>query len=75
MTQALLAAFGLTALWLAYSASPRARRWSPVAGLLSQPFWIAFAWTSDAWGLLALAAAYTAVYLVGAIKLWKGATL
>lgn len=67
MIQLLLAVFGLTALWMAYSPSPRARRWSPFVGLLSQPAWIAYAVDADAWGLLLLSAAYTAVYARGAI--------
>lgn len=66
MTQFLLAAFGLTALWMATGNSLPARRWAPVVGLLGQPFWMVFAIEARAWGLLALSGAYTAVYLRGA---------
>ena len=48
-----------------------ARRWAPVVGLCGQPFWIAFALQSSAWGLLALSLAYSAVYVRGAWVQWR----
>lgn len=71
ITQVLLAFFGLTALWMATGHNLHARRWAPIVGLCGQPFWIAFALTVDAWGLLVLALAYTAVYLRAAWVQWR----
>ena len=73
MIQLALAVFGLTALWLAMGRSERGRRWAPVIGLAGQPFWIAFAWSVGAWGLLTLSLAYTAVYARGAWVQWRPA--
>ena len=71
MIQIALAFFGLSALWMATGRNERARRWAPVVGLCGQPFWIAFALQSSAWGLLALSLAYSAVYARGAWVQWR----
>jgi multisubunit Na+/H+ antiporter MnhB subunit len=71
MTQAALAFFGLTALWLAMGTSARGRRWAPVLGLMGQPWWLLHAWSTSAWGLLVLSLAYTAVYARGAWVQWR----
>lgn len=70
MIQIGLAAFGLSALWMAMSNSPQSRRWAPIVGLAGQPFWVAFSVQSSAWGLLALSLAYSAVYAMGAYNQW-----
>jgi hypothetical protein len=75
MTDALvqlgIAAFGLTALWMAMGHNPTHRKWAPVIGLAGQAFWTAFAWQTKAWGLAALVVAYTAVYARGAWVQWR----
>ena len=71
MIQLALAAFGLTALFMAMGHNARARRWAPLVGLCGQPFWVAFAIEADAWGLLALSTAYSIVYAHGAWVQWK----
>lgn len=73
LTQLALAVFGLTAMWLAMGKSAAGRRWAPIIGLAGQPFWIAFAITSSAWGLLALSLAYSAVYVRGICLQWRAA--
>lgn len=73
ITQFALAFFGLTAMWLAMGNSARGRRWAPLVGLAGQPFWLAFAIGTDAWGLLALSLAYSAVYARGAWVQWRPA--
>lgn len=75
MNQLALAAFGLTALAMAMSHNPRARRWAPIIGLCGQPFWVLFALQADAWGLLALSTAYSLVYAHGAWAQWRGANV
>lgn len=67
MIQFALAFFGLSALWMATGSNPTARKWAPIVGLYGQPFWIAHAMTTEAWGLLVLSLAYTVVYLRGAL--------
>lgn len=71
MIQFALAFFGLLALSMGLGNNARARRWAPVVGLMGQPFWIAFAWDSQAWGLGAMALAYTLVYARGAWVQWR----
>ena len=71
MIQIALAFFGLTAMFMAMGNNASARRWAPVVGLCGQPFWIAFALQSSAWGLLALSLAYSAVYVRGAWVQWR----
>ena len=71
MIQFALAFFGLTALWMAMGHNEQARRWAPVVGLAGQPFWLWFALAADAWGLLALSLAYSAVYAHGAWMQFK----
>lgn len=71
LVQFALAAFGLTALWLAMGTGARGRRWAPLAGLCGQPFWMVYAVQSKGWGLLALACVYSAVYMRGAWLQWR----
>ena len=73
MIQLALALFGLSALYMATGTNLRARRWAPVVGLCGQPFWVVFAVQADAWGLLALSLAYSAVYVRGAWVQWRRA--
>lgn len=70
MTQLLIALFGLSSIWLAMGNNPAGRRWAPIIGLAGQPFWFAFAIDAGAWGLLALVAAYSVVYLRGIYVQW-----
>jgi hypothetical protein len=69
--QLALAFFGLSAMWMALGKSTRARRWAPIVGLCGQPFWMVFAVQAEAWGLLVLSFAYSAVYLRGAWVQWR----
>lgn len=71
MIQLALAVFGLTAMFMAMGNNPRARRWAPIVGICGQPFWMIFAVSTSAWGLLALSAAYTAVYIRGIWLQWR----
>lgn len=84
MIQLALAFFGLTALFLATGTSANGRRWASVVGLCGQPFWLWFAYSASAWGLLALSVAYSAVYARGIwiqfsgqsqVKTWIGRIL
>lgn len=58
----LLAAVGLTGLWLA--GSGRAAGW--MVGVAAQMLWIAYAFATHQWGFIVTALAYAVVYLRGA---------
>ncbi len=51
IVQAAIFVFGMSAIWLANDPRPRMRRWGCVMGLIAQPFWYYFAFTTDAWGV------------------------
>jgi len=72
MTQLFIALFGLSSIWMAMGHNTTARKWAPIVGLCGQPFWFSFALDAGAWGLLVLVAAYTLVYLRGALIQWGG---
>ena len=68
---ALLALFGLTALWMATGRSERARRWAPVVGMFGHLACLWFAsGEPDLW-LSALSLAYTVVYARAAWVQWR----
>lgn len=73
MTQLFIALFGLTALTMALSQNARARKWAPLVGLASQPFWFAATIPTEQYGMVALCVAYTAVYLRAAWVNWRPA--
>lgn len=68
-----MAVFGLTAMWMAMGHSARLRRWAPIVGLAGQPFWAAYAWDTQGWGLAILVIAYSGVYIRGAWLQWRPA--
>ena len=68
-----MAAFGLTAMYLAMGNHPAGRKWAPVIGLAGQPFWAYFAWQTQGWGLAVLVVAYSAVYIRGIFLQWRPA--
>lgn len=65
-----LAFFGLLSVYLAQGNSERGRWLSPLVGLMGQPFWLVFAWSSGAWGLFVVSVAFTLVYLRGLWIRW-----
>jgi len=71
VTQIFIALFGLGAIWMALDPDKRLHKWAPLVGLAGQPFWAAFAWETQGWGLAALVVAYTAVYARGAWVQWE----
>lgn len=65
LLQAVLAICGLSALWMATGTNPVLRKWSCAVGLLGQPAWMAYAWSTQGWGLMVLSVIYTLVYIRG----------
>jgi hypothetical protein len=70
MIQTALAVFGLTSLWFAMGNNPRLRKWAPIVGLASQPFWFMATIPTQQWGMVALCCAYTVAYARGAYVQW-----
>lgn len=66
-----MAGFGLTGLWMAMGNHPVRRKWAPVVGLGSEVFWTMHALQTRSWGIGVLVVAYTAVYLYGTVVQWR----
>lgn len=62
--------FGLTAVWLVNDPRPALRRWGPVSGLVSQPFWFYATITGHQWGIFAAAIVYTYLWARGFYYQW-----
>lgn len=74
-TQIGIAICGVTAFWLSQDRRISWRRWSPIFGLGSQPFWIAETLDAHQWGILALTLVYTLSWMRGLRSYWfSGAT-
>lgn len=63
--QLAIAVFGVTAVFLSQDGRARWRRWAPVFGLCSQPFWFYATWKAEQWGVFALSFLYTASWVRG----------
>lgn len=70
MIQLFIALFGLTSIWMAMGHNTTGRKLAPIIGLAGQPFWLAFALDTAAWGLLLLVGAYTVAYCRGILVQW-----
>lgn len=68
--QAAIAGLGLTAVALSQARHERARRWAPIFGLASQPFWLYATWSVWQPGMFALCCAYTFVWSAGFWRQW-----
>ncbi|MBU7436495.1 hypothetical protein [Paraburkholderia fungorum] len=61
---------GVTAVFLSQDPRSSRRRWSPVFGLIAQPFWFYTTWKSHQWGIFALSFFYTFSWARGFIAHW-----
>lgn len=68
--QLVLAITGVTAAWLSQDRREAHRKWSSVAGLISQPFWFWSAWKAQQGGIFLLCFVYTACWLRGFYYSW-----
>jgi len=64
-----VALIGFASIYSALHASASVRRFAPILGLVGQPFWFYVTITAGQWGMVALCAAYTVVYVR---SLWAG---
>lgn len=70
MDQIAIAVFGLSAIWMSQAPSDRSRKWAPVLGLCSQPFWFYATFTAEQWGILILSVFYTLAWMRGIKNHW-----
>jgi hypothetical protein len=68
--QLAIACTGVTAVWLSQDKRDHWRKWSPVFGLMSQPFWFYAAWTAEQWGIFALCFLYMLSWMRGFKAYW-----
>lgn len=69
-SQLFITLFSLSGVGLSMSHSPLARRWSPVLGLLSQPFWLYTTWHGHQWGIFTVSFVYGGIYAWGFWNHW-----
>lgn len=62
--------FSLTAVAMSQHRRGDIRRWAPVFGLISQPFWFSMAYTNALWGVFAISFVYTAIWMRGFYNAW-----
>lgn len=70
ISQIAIFVLGPLAVLLANDARPLWRRWAPVVGLLSQPFWFYATYCAHQWGIFAVAFLYTAAWARGFYYGW-----
>lgn len=63
-------ALGITAITCTNMRSPKIRRWAPIAGLISEPFWLYTAIKHTQWGIAAMAFIYMAMWGYGVYIHW-----
>lgn len=68
-----LFSFTMAAVWLSQTRSLAWRRWSPVVGILAQPFWYVVAFQAGQWALVAITTFYFGCYVYGFWNLWRRA--
>lgn len=71
MAQAIICVFGILAMWLVTSRSPRFRMYGCVAGLVAQPAWLYTTYSHEQWGIFAMSFLYTASWLRGLANNWR----
>ncbi|WP_289101030.1 hypothetical protein [uncultured Marinobacter sp.] len=68
--QIAIAVFGLTAIWLSQAPSEAHRKWAPVLGLMSQPFWFYATLAAEQYGIFVLTLFYTLAWCRGIKNHW-----
>lgn len=70
LDQYILGLLGVTAILMSQNADEKCRKWAPVFGLLSQPFFFYTAWIHGQWGLFGLSVFYTMAWAKGFHTYW-----
>ena len=68
--QFFIALCGVTSVYLSQDERYAYRRWACIAGLISQPFWLAAAWKADQYGIMFLAFVYAIGWMRGINTYW-----
>lgn len=68
--QIAIAVLGVSAAFMSQSPNVQARRWAPMLGLSSQPFWFYSSFVAEQWGIFALCFFYTAAWIRGVRTYW-----
>jgi len=68
--QIMIVITGISAIWLTQHDLPNVRRWAPVLGLLSQPFWFAVTLGAGQYGMFLISLVYTYVWFAGFAAQW-----
>jgi hypothetical protein len=59
MSDIIIGIVGGSAIFLAMDHRQHVRKWGPVLGLITQPFWFWMTWSNELWGVFALCPLYT----------------
>lgn len=62
--------FGIGAIFLVNDHRPELRKWGPIVGLVGQPFWFMATIASEQWGMVAICAVYTLLWMRGIYNSW-----
>lgn len=68
--QFMIAACGITAVYLSQDPRPHWAKWACIAGLAGEPFWFWAAWKADQWGIMVLVFVYAAGWSRGLWHHW-----
>lgn len=70
MVQLFIAVTELIAIWLLQDKRESHRKFAPIFGLLSQPFWFYASYIADQWGAFILCFFFTAAWIKGLKDYW-----
>lgn len=70
MEQIGIAMFGVIAVWLSQDKNEARRKYGPVFGLCSQPFWFYSSYIAGQWGIFFLSMLYTYSWTKGIKTYW-----
>lgn len=62
--------FGMIAIISANCRPLHVRKWAPIFGMLSQPFWFYATWHAEQWGIFAISFVYAGSWVMGFYNLW-----
>jgi len=68
--QIFLLVTGATAVWLSQDTREHVRKYAPIFGLLSQPFWFYASFTAGQWGIFAISFVYAYAWCRGFYNQW-----
>lgn len=70
MNQAAIFVLSILSVWCVTSRSEAVRRWGPVFGLCSQPFWLYATWRAGQYGMFSVSVIYTGMWARGIFNSW-----